>query len=176
MVGGLTTGRMLIAQSAVDSLKIGVTIALRYALLRPQFGSTPIMSYVTHQLRLLPALADAYALHLGLGELKSIAFDGALGDAGAADLAKHVHVMSAGLKAASTWRKVEGLQHCRECCGGQGFLAINKIGPMAVDTNVDATFEGARKHRCFCAKPAACLAVAFYAACWRSALYTLQAC
>jgi Acyl-CoA dehydrogenase, C-terminal domain len=143
MVGGLTTGRMLIAQAAVDSLKIGVTIALRYAHLRPQFGNTPIMNYVTHQFRLLPVLADAYALHLGLGHLKVAAFDRTPATAAeATEHGKRVHVMSAGLKAAATWRKVEGLQHCRECCGGQGFLAANKIGPMAVDTNVDVTFEG----------------------------------
>ena len=138
-VGGLTNGRMLIAQSAIDSLKIGTSIAIRYALLRPQFGDTNIMSYVTHQTRLLPSLADAYALHLGMGHLKNFAFSGA---PATPETGKQLHVMSAGLKAASTWSKVDGLQKCRECCGGQGFLAINKIGPMAVDTNVDATFEG----------------------------------
>ena len=143
MVGGLTNGRMLIAQAAIDSLKIGVAIAIRYALLRPQFGGKPIMGYVTHQLRLLPALADAYGLHLGMGHLKNIAFSGG-GDQNLSEVerGKQLHVMSAGLKAAATWVKVDGLQKCRECCGGQGFLAINKIGPMAVDTNVDATFEG----------------------------------
>lgn len=31
MMGGLTTGRMLIAQSAIDACKIGLTIAIRYA-------------------------------------------------------------------------------------------------------------------------------------------------
>lgn len=139
MVGGLTTGRMLIAQSAIDSLKIGCTIAVRYALQRPQFGDTPIMHYVTHQLRLLPALGAAYALHLGVADMKKVAFSGGTLDA---ERAKQVHVMSAGIKAAATWYKVDGLQKCRECCGGMGFLAINKIGPMAVDTNVDATFEG----------------------------------
>lgn len=140
-VGGLTTGRMLIAQGAIDSLKIGCVIAIRYALQRPQFGGKPIMEYVTHQLRLLPALGDAYALHLAMAALKNEAFSGAAAGDELAK-AKQVHVMSAGMKAASTWLKVDGLQKCRECCGGQGFLAINKIGPMAVDTNVDATFEG----------------------------------
>ena len=142
MVGGLTTGRMLIASAAIDSLKIGCAIAIRYALLRPQFGGKAIMQYVTHQLRLLPALADAYALHHGLCSLKAIAFDASGAEKDSAERGKQIHVQSAGIKAAATWMKVDGLQKCRECCGGQGFLAINKIGPMAVDTNVDATFEG----------------------------------
>jgi hypothetical protein len=36
MVGGLTTGRLLIAQGAIDAMKIGLTIALRYSAARPQ--------------------------------------------------------------------------------------------------------------------------------------------
>lgn len=31
---------------------------------------------------------------------------------------------------------------CRECCGGMGVLAANKIGPMKNDMDVDVTFEG----------------------------------
>lgn len=56
--------------------------------------------------------------------------------------AKAVHVLSSGLKAAATWNRVEILQDCRECCGGQGFSAENKIGPMKTDFEVDTTFEG----------------------------------
>lgn len=46
---------------------------------------------------------------------------------------KLLHVMSSGIKAGATWVRAETLQHCRECCGGQGFLAANKIGPMKND-------------------------------------------
>ena len=144
MVSGLTTGRMLIAQSAVDACKVGVTIAIRYAIARPQFGDTPIMDYVTHQRRLIPALATAYALHLSMIECKSLALGQSAARAGAnsADMAKRVHVLSSGLKAAATWHRTTILQNCRECCGGMGFMAANKIGPMICDMNVDTTFEG----------------------------------
>jgi len=135
MVGGLTTGRILIAQGAVDACKIGTTIAIRYAAQRPQFGDKLIMDYLTHQRRLLPGLASAYALHLGMKHLKELAFD-------QRGNAKAVHVLSSGLKAAATWTRVEVLQMCRECCGGMGFLAENKIGPMKTDMDVDVTFEG----------------------------------
>lgn len=135
-VGGLTTGRVLIAAGAVDASKIGLTIAIRYGLARPQFGSKAIMEYVTHQDRLLPALAQTYALHLAMGALKELFCRGRAEDA------KLVHVLSSGLKASATWGRVQCLQDCRECCGGMGFLSANKIGPMLTDMNVDVTFEG----------------------------------
>lgn len=145
MISGLTTGRMLIAQAAVDACKSGVTIALRYSCDRPQFGSKNIIEYVTQQRRLMPALATTYAMHLAMNACKQLAMNGSHGDDDPKDSqrnAKRVHVLSSGLKAAATWHRVQILQDCRECCGGQGFLAINKIGPMLNDMNVDVTFEG----------------------------------
>ena len=64
-----------------------------------------------------------------------------VGQKSAAD-AKAIHVISSGLKAGSTWSRVDTLQACRECCGGQGFLAANRIGPLKNDMDVDVTFEG----------------------------------
>ncbi|KAK9909468.1 hypothetical protein WJX75_002711 [Coccomyxa subellipsoidea] len=136
MVGGLTTGRMLIAQGAIDASKIGVSIALRYACARPQFNGKCIMEYLTHQRRLLPALATTYAMQLQSLRLKELYM------AKRPEDAKTIHVVSSGLKAGATWHRVEILQACRECCGGQGFLAANKIGPMKNDMDVDVTFEG----------------------------------
>ena len=106
MVSGLTTGRMLIAQAAIDAQKMGVTISLRYAAVRPQFGNRHIGEYVTHQRRLVPALATAYAFHLSLAQCKSLAGKG--GDS--VEIAKQVHVLSSGLKAAATWHRVRILQ------------------------------------------------------------------
>ncbi|KAI7838260.1 hypothetical protein COHA_007949 [Chlorella ohadii] len=136
MIGGLTTGRMLIAQGAVDACKIGCTIAIRYAADRPQFGDRPILSYLTHQRRLFVGLATTYAFHLAMLQLKQVVVKGG------PDAGKQIHIVSSGLKAGATWHRVKILQDCRECCGGMGFLAINRIGPMLNDMNVDTTFEG----------------------------------
>jgi acyl-CoA oxidase len=147
-VGGLTTGRVLIAQGAVDAAKIGLAIAVRYSSDRPQFNGRVIMTYLTHQRRLLPCVASTYALHLGMGALKKIAFGPASADGNDAATPPHtpdqklVHVLSSGLKAAATWQRVESLQNARECCGGMGVLAENRIGPTRTDTDVDVTFEG----------------------------------
>ena len=69
-VGGLTAGRILIAQGAIDAAKQGVTIAIRYACMRPQFDNKLIMDYLTHQRRLIPSLATTYAMHIALLRLK----------------------------------------------------------------------------------------------------------
>ena len=61
---------MLIGQGAIDAAKIGVSIALRYACARPQFQGKRIMEYLTHQRRLLPALATTYAMQLQSLRLK----------------------------------------------------------------------------------------------------------
>jgi acyl-CoA oxidase len=129
MVSGLTTGRMLIGQAAVDACKVGLTIAIRYSCDRPQFGPTTVMEYVTHQRRLLPALAATYALHLSMSRCKALALAAAGGGAGAAEAGKQVHVLSSGLKAAATWHRVAALQDARECCGGMGFLAAVSARP-----------------------------------------------
>ncbi|KAJ9513081.1 hypothetical protein QJQ45_029422 [Haematococcus lacustris] len=135
-VGGLTTGRVLIAQGGVDGQKFGLAIAVRYACARPQFGDKLVIHYRTHQARLLPALANTYALQLAQRTLKEMVA------AKRAQDGKTIHVLSSGLKAAATWSRVETLQDCRECCGGQGFLSENKIGEICNDFNVDVTFEG----------------------------------
>ena len=71
-VGGLTTGRVLIASAAVEGIKLAAVVALRYSARRPQFGSAIVLDYLTHATRLAPALAAGYAYHLALGRLKSL--------------------------------------------------------------------------------------------------------
>jgi acyl-CoA oxidase len=36
--------------------------------------------------------------------------------------------LAAGLKAMATWHRTETIQACRETCGGQGYLAENRLG------------------------------------------------
>ena len=70
LTSGRRAGRMLIAGGGIDASKIGVCIAIAYACQRPQFGSRYIMEYLTHQRRLVPALATCYAMHFTLCALK----------------------------------------------------------------------------------------------------------
>jgi len=138
-VGGLTSGRVLIAQGAVNGAALATTIALRFASSRTQFADgsgkeVPILTYPTTRERLLPALASTLAHHAAIGRLKKLFAGG--GDP------KEVHILSSCLKASATWARRDSQQAARECCGGMGFLSANRIGEYRNDQDVDVTFEG----------------------------------
>ena len=94
------------------------------------------MDYQTYQRRLLPHLATSYALTFACKDLiKLLEQD---------DEAqrRELESMAAGLKVYTSWHTIESLQVCRESCGGQGYLAVNRFGNLKADTDVFATFEG----------------------------------
>jgi acyl-CoA oxidase len=140
MLGTLVAGRVSIAGAAVSVAKVGLAVAIRYAAVRRQFGppeapETTILDYPAHQSRLLPALATTYALHFAVQALQARYTRG--GDDG-----REVEALAAGLKAYASWHATSTLQDCRECCGGQGYLSINRIAVLKDDSDVFTTFEG----------------------------------
>jgi acyl-CoA oxidase len=146
MLGTLVPGRVSVAAAALSATKRALTIAVRYGAGRRQFGppgapETPILDYLVHQRRLLPPLATTYALHFAVrhaGREVLAAF--AEGRTGADR--RRVDALAAGVKAVATWHAVTTVQTCRECCGGQGYLAVNELGPLRSDVDVFTTFEG----------------------------------
>jgi acyl-CoA oxidase len=148
MLSTLVGGRISVAGGATSASKVGLAIALRYALHRRQFPDAAgrekaLISYLTHQRRLLPRLAAAYAFSFAQHELlrriaPAVSEHGESVVADAAD----VETLAAGLKALGTWQAIDTLQHCRECCGGQGYLSSNRIDALRTDTDVFTTFEG----------------------------------
>lgn len=140
MLGTLVAGRVSIAAAAVSVAKVGLTVAIRYGAVRRQFGppgapETTILDYPAHQRRLLPALATTYALHFATAALRERY---AAGDADG----REIEAMAAGLKAYASWHATRTLQDCRECCGGQGYLSVNRIAGLMNDSDVFTTFEG----------------------------------
>lgn len=141
MLGTLVGGRVSVAAAALSAAKSGLAIAVRYGARRRQFGpagkpETPLLDYPTHQRRLMPRLATAYALDFATKDLVRRYVAG--GDAAQ----REVEVLAAGLKTYTSWFTAETLQVCRECCGGQGYLAVNRLGALRADTDVFTTFEG----------------------------------
>jgi len=143
MLGTLVGGRIAVSGGAISASKVGLSIAIRYGLARTQFAGvdgheTPIFDYLTHQRRLLPPLAAAYAYTFAQAELVRRASE--LDAEGATR--PDVETLAAGLKALSTWQAIATLQQCRESCGGQGYLTANRIDALRTDTDVFTTFEG----------------------------------
>ena len=140
-LGTLVGGRVSVGHSALSIAKVGVAIAVRYASRRRQFGAdnqpeTILLDYPAHQRRLLPLVANAYALDFAFKHLtKTILTTGP-------EEFRQVETLAAGLKAFSTWNTTHTLQTSREACGGEGYLAINRFAALKADSDIFTTFEG----------------------------------
>ena len=141
MLGTLVGGRISIAAAALSAAKSAITIAIRYATRRRQFGppgvaETLLLDYPSHQRRLLPLLANAYALDFALKYLARRYVERSEEDQ------REVEVLAAGLKSHSSWNATHTIQECRESCGGKGYLAENRFGALKADSEIFTTFEG----------------------------------
>ncbi|KAK7358954.1 hypothetical protein VNO77_00896 [Canavalia gladiata] len=144
-LGELVGGRVALAYSSVSVLKVAATIAIRYSLLRQQFGppnqpEVTILDYQSQQHKLMPMLASTYAFHFAAtnlvekySQMKKTHDD---------ELAADVHALSAGLKAYITAYTAKSLSTCREACGGHGYAAVNRFGILRNDHDIFQTFEG----------------------------------
>mmetsp|Transcript_17649 Transcript_17649/g.28987 ORF Transcript_17649/g.28987 Transcript_17649/m.28987 type:complete len:690 (-) Transcript_17649:576-2645(-) len=142
VVGELTGGRVGLTSGTVAILQLAVSIAIRYAAERKQFGPQAgkdeicILDYPTHQRKLMPMLATCYAHDFARKHLiKRYA-------ARTEKDSTEVHSMSAGLKAMCTWYTASALNVCREACGGHGYSSYNRIGQLRNDHDIYQTFEG----------------------------------
>lgn len=142
MLGALVAGRICVGHGAISAAKTSLTIAVKYALKRRQFGQEGekeqlIMDYPSHQERLIPLIAKNYTYHFALSNLREYYLNGKT------DLEKRkVETKAAGLKAMATWLATETIQECREACGGKGYLQENRFADLKANSDIFTTFEG----------------------------------
>ncbi|MFF0339782.1 acyl-CoA dehydrogenase [Kribbella sp. NPDC004875] len=147
MLGTLVQGRVSVGGAAINASKVALTIAIRYAAQRRQFGAPGsadealLLDYRMHQRRLLPLLARTYALHFAQAELVD-EFARVFTDDRDEHDRRALEAQAAGTKALGTWHATETIQTCREACGGAGYLAENRLATLKADTDVFTTFEG----------------------------------
>jgi acyl-CoA oxidase len=142
MLRTLVMGRVSIAAASVSAAKVGLTIAIRYAQSRRQFGpegagEVPILDYPALQRELMPPLATTLGLHFAVRGLEVDLSDRARADS------PEFEVAAAGLKAYASEQCGATLRAAREACGGEGYLAENRFAALKADTDVFTTFEGA---------------------------------
>jgi acyl-CoA oxidase len=163
MLGTLVQGRVSVCGAGIGASKVALTMAVRHALQRRQFGppggeaEALLLDYRVHQRRLLPALATTYALHFAQDRLRRelhevftaeqrairahSAEPSACGTA--PDRARReLETLAAGVKAVATWHATATIQECREACGGAGYLRDNRFAALKADSDVFTTFEG----------------------------------
>jgi acyl-CoA oxidase len=147
MLGALIQGRVCISGASISAAKTALTIAVRYGLRRTQFGppeedEVVLLEYRTHQRRLMPLLAKTYALHFGQAELAEQFHQASRPNKHDERQQRRLESFAAGMKATASWHATETIQTCRECCGGAGYMSVNRFAALKADTDVFTTFEG----------------------------------
>jgi acyl-CoA oxidase len=149
MLGTLVQGRVCISASCVSATKNALTIAVRYGLRRRQFGppgddEVVLLEYRTHQRRLMPALARTYAIHFAQQALNETFHDiFSRPESEVEDRERRrLESLAAAMKAATSWHAMDTIQKCRECCGGAGYMAVNRFAALKADMDIFTTFEG----------------------------------
>lgn len=139
MIGTLVGGRVGVGAASVSVAKTALTIAVRYAHRRRQFGApgaeTLLIDYPIHQQRLIPRLAATYAYHFAIDDLIADYADSRIDQ-------RALEAGAAGLKAYASWHAIDTVQTAREACGGQGFLAANRLTATRADADIFTTYEG----------------------------------
>jgi len=152
-LGALSGGRVGITGMCVTNLKMCMTIAIRYSAVRRQFGpeggeEIPVIEYQLQQWRLFPYVAAVYALDLWASSFFSdfvlLRVGVMMGDNSQkqADLGKEIHALSCASKPIAGWTARDGIQECREACGGHGYFKVNRLGELRNDNDPNNTYEG----------------------------------
>uniref|UniRef100_A0A8D8LI15 Acyl-coenzyme A oxidase n=3 Tax=Cacopsylla melanoneura TaxID=428564 RepID=A0A8D8LI15_9HEMI len=158
-LGALSTGRVSIIGFCVAYLSKAIAIAVRYAGVRKQFGppsqdkslepeELPVLEYELLQWRLFPYLAASFMLKIfadyftrEMGLFQSKLMMGEDKDLLAA-MGAEIHALSSAGKPLAGWIARDGIQECREACGGHGYLKVAGLGNLRNDNDPNCTYEG----------------------------------
>jgi len=136
MLGTLVGGRLCVPIAGQSAAKKALNMATYFALGRKQFGppgkpEQSVMDYPTHQKKLLPLIANAYAYDFAHESLLK-EYVNSTEDTNH----QETEALAAGLKALSTWNATETIQICRESCGGKGYLSEMYFDRLKADTDI----------------------------------------
>jgi acyl-CoA oxidase len=90
----------------------------------------------------MPLLAKSYALHSAQDELRQKFHDVISAEDPAERDRRQLESLTAAMKATASWHATHTIQICRECCGGAGYMSVNRFAALKADTDIFTTFEG----------------------------------
>lgn len=149
MLATLVGGRICVGSAAVSAARTSLAIALRYATVRRQFSAAPgeperaLLEYPSHQRRLLPHIAESVVLRVAFEALRRRHRQTTRrGEGTSGREQRHLEAEVAILKVLGSRHGVDATQACREACGGQGYLSVNRLADIRADVEIFTTFEG----------------------------------
>jgi len=102
-----------------------------------------VLDYISQQYLIFPQMALAFALHWSAFGAKQL-YTEKIEEfrLGKFDFLAEMHVLTATLKAVNTVLAADGMEQCRKCLGGHGFLNAAGVGPQIGSALPMATSEG----------------------------------
>jgi acyl-CoA oxidase len=149
MMAGMVRGRFGIISGSMLNLRKALTIAIRYAAQRTQFGppnqpEIPILDYQITKYRLMPHIARLFAGYAGIELLRNLidSIRPSLKANPESSESSHLHALLSVVKPLCSWYAQKGIQECRELLGGHGYSAFSGLGWLLTDNDVNSTWEG----------------------------------
>jgi acyl-CoA oxidase len=147
-LAALSDGRVKIGIATCSQALVPLTIALRYAAVRRQFGQSPydenqILNYPLVQSKLLPLYAKAvinYFAALKIGDLWNNNIYNIFDPKNVE--VQEMHALVSIIKPLASWNQIAATLTSRAVCGGLGYSAYSRLGQIHSDYHVNVTWEG----------------------------------
>ena len=155
IIGQLDSGRICITNMMLGSTKNVLDATIKYANSRlavdkKGYSTSPILDFQAHQNKLMPLIAKTYALNFCSNYVQSVyaTVSGAkdplqvLTRNQSEELNNFLTKLCCMIKPLVTWHALEVATSCRQLCGGQGYLEVNRFGEAIAGAHAGITAEG----------------------------------
>ena len=146
-IASLSGGRVLVSRFSTEHSLFSLTIAIRYAGVRRQFGQngreTLLLDYPLHQYRLIPRFAEQYISLVAANKLNKMWISNIprLLEKGNR-ITDTCHALSSNFKAFASWIAQDTISESRRSMGGNGYSHYALIDDALHVNDLHQTWEG----------------------------------